>query len=282
MITTGSLTGGEIAGAGLFDELMRTTKSHVVAEFDAGRITEKNYSTVYLGAIQANLQTASQFVLGYETQNQQILLLQEQIQGADLDNQLKTDSLLTSALQRDLLTEQIATQEQSRLKLVEDTKLVTQQIAQSTAQADLVRKQIEQIALQMLLTTEQTALITEQILTEEANTKTPTAGLAKASYDKTLAEIEVLEQKRVTEEAQTSGSGSSIGGIVGQDIKLKEAQANSFIRDAEQKAAKFYSDVLSIAYSVDTTNTNPALWGMGPADANAVMAKVREGINVYT
>lgn len=279
MLKLTDLTGGEVAGAGLFDELMRTAKSLLEQEYDAGRIVGADYPTVYLGAIQFNLQTAAQYLLAYEVQNQQVLLLQEQIQGADLDNQLKADTLITNALQRELLTAQVEAANKQVLKLVEETKLVTQQVAQSKAQEDQVRKQIEQLTAQISLTSKQEDLVDNQILTEGANTKLPTAGLTKATYDKTLSEIAILNQKLVTETAQTEGTIDTVGGLVGQEMSLKTNQGNSFLRDAEQKAAKFYADILSIAYSVDPL-IDPALWGAGPTESNAVFTKLLEGIGV--
>lgn len=58
-----SLTEETLEGKGAFDVLMRSTKLHLKEEFDAGRITGKEYSTVYLGALSTVLQTATQFLL---------------------------------------------------------------------------------------------------------------------------------------------------------------------------------------------------------------------------
>jgi hypothetical protein len=57
------LTEVAIDGAGAFDVLMRATKLHLKEEYEASRITGKEYSTVYLGALTAVLQTATQFLL---------------------------------------------------------------------------------------------------------------------------------------------------------------------------------------------------------------------------
>lgn len=65
-LTTVSLT-----GSGAFDVLMRATKQHLKEEYDAQRITGQEYSTVYLGALSAVLQTATQFLLN-EQQVQKI------------------------------------------------------------------------------------------------------------------------------------------------------------------------------------------------------------------
>ena len=58
-----SLTEEKVDGKGTFDVLMRATKAHLKEEYEANRITGKEYSTVYLGAVTAVLQTSIQFLL---------------------------------------------------------------------------------------------------------------------------------------------------------------------------------------------------------------------------
>lgn len=58
-----SLTTQEINGKGAFDVLMKATKLHLQEEYNAQRITGPDYAGVYLGAVTAVLQTATQFLL---------------------------------------------------------------------------------------------------------------------------------------------------------------------------------------------------------------------------
>ena len=237
-----SLSGGEVAGAGLFDELMRTTKAHLQQEFNDNRLVGADYANVYLGNIQSNMSAALQYLLSYEGTNLQNELIAEQVQGADLDNQLRQDQLLTNAKQRELIDAQIAVQTNNALKIVEETKLVTQQTKNAIAQETLIIKQVDQATAQIALIEKQAELLNGQIDTEHANTNTPTGGLTKVAYDKGLSEIAVLDQKLITETAQTTGTPDTVFGLVGQEISLKKAQGDSFLRDAEQKAAKFFSE----------------------------------------
>lgn len=64
-----ALTAATIDGKGAFDVLMQSTKQHLQEEYDAGRITGKEYSTVYLGALTAVLGTAVQFLLNEQQVN---------------------------------------------------------------------------------------------------------------------------------------------------------------------------------------------------------------------
>jgi len=66
-----SLTTVDVDGSGVFDVLMKATKLHLLEEYNAQRITGKEYSTVYLGAMSAVLQTSAQFLLN-EQQVQKI------------------------------------------------------------------------------------------------------------------------------------------------------------------------------------------------------------------
>jgi len=66
----------------------------------------------------------------------------------------------------------------------------------------------------------------------------------RAEYDATMeqklrtaAETAVLNQKLVTERAQTQTVGVDPDSVIGRQKKLYEAQTNGYGRDAEQKAA---------------------------------------------
>lgn len=61
-----ALTEVSLEGSGAFDKLMRATKAHLLEEFNNGRITGAEYSTVYLGALSAVLQTSVQFLLNQQ------------------------------------------------------------------------------------------------------------------------------------------------------------------------------------------------------------------------
>jgi len=66
-----TLTTENVNGKGAFDVLMKSAKAHLQEEFNAQRITGKEYATVYLGALTAVLQTSIQFLLN-EQQVQRI------------------------------------------------------------------------------------------------------------------------------------------------------------------------------------------------------------------
>ncbi|RLB74285.1 MAG: hypothetical protein DRH06_09845 [Deltaproteobacteria bacterium] len=64
------LTTVDVSGSGVFDVLMRASKAHLAEEYDAGRITGNDYSTVYLGVMVGVLQTSVQFLMNEQQSNQ--------------------------------------------------------------------------------------------------------------------------------------------------------------------------------------------------------------------
>lgn len=94
-------------------------------------------------------------------------------------------------------------------------------------------------------------LLEAQIETEKQQTKVLIAQECKlkAEYDltvksvtKTNAEIDLLNQKVITEKAQTQDLGVDDNSVIGKQKMLYEAQTAGFARDAEQKVAKIMID----------------------------------------
>lgn len=282
-ITVRDLTGGGADEAGLFEELMRTSKSHLLKEYDEGRLTGADYGNVYLGSLQSNLQASVQFLLQYPVVNQQLILLDEQIAQAKKQNELL-------ALQKEKLQLDIDTAEfnlnsmlpEQLLHLKEQTKLVTEQVSNAVAQGTLLGSQNSQVLAQTQLVGKQEDLVDEQILDAKDKTNTPTAGINKAQYDKLLGEGDVLAQRKLTEQAQTVGTSSTVGGVLGSQIALVDKQRDGFDRDAEQKAAKIFGDGFSIVHSItpDADANGADDFGLGGNTAKQVMDKLRTGIGL--
>jgi len=154
-VTLDRLTSAATDGVGVFDILMRSVKAQIDSEYQAGRIKGNEYSTVYLGALQAVLNTSFQFVFTQEKTNLEISNLHKELE-------LKDQQLL-----------------------------------------------------------------------------------------RTTKEIEVLEQKRLTELAQVKGIGVDADSIVGRQKGLYLAQSEGFARDAEHKATQLLLNTWSIRRTTD-------------------------------
>lgn len=281
------LTGGEVAGSGFFDELMRTSKAHLQEEYNAGRITGADYGTVYLGVMQSNLQTATQFLLQRDLTNKQLLLIQEQIDKAKQDVLLTIAQVRNVEADTNIKIKQLDIMDEQILQIKAQVELTNSQKLQVDKNIEVADKQIEQITAQISLTEKQEDMVDKQILTETANTTLPTGGISLATYNKAVAEQELLVQRKATETAQTVGTldsdgNSSIGGVLGAQVNLYEKQKEGFLRDAEQKAAKLMSDSFSVVHSLTPggANSDPNDWNLGSADSEKVIAKLAEGIGV--
>ena len=276
MLTVRSLTGGEKEGSGVFDELMRTIKSHVHEELSTGRITEKAYSEVYLGALQFALNSATSYALAYEKANKELAVLDEQIKQNQKQNELlelqKEQLSIANATAKYNLNVMLPAQ---LLQLKKQTELVVEQVNQATAQT-------AQITAQIALTKKQQDLADEQIRDAKDKHTNPTGGLNKAQYDKLMAEKVIADQKLITEKAQTSSSinGTAVGGLIGQEMTLKKNQGDSFLRNAEIQVAKLYSDAFSVMYSTDAEGMDNQAFGFGSDESFEVMKKTAAGIGI--
>lgn len=276
MLTVRSLTGGEKEGSGVFDELMRTIKSHVHEELAEGRITEKAYSEVYLGALQFALNSATNYALAYEKANKELAVLDEQIKQNQKQNELlelqKEQLSIANATAKYNLDVMLPAQ---LLQLKKQTELVVEQVNQATAQT-------AQITAQIALTKKQQDLVDEQIRDAKDKHTNPTGGLNKAQYDKLMAEKAIADQKLITEKAQTSSSinGTAVGGLIGQEMTLKKNQGDSFLRNAEIQVAKLYSDAFSVMYSTDAEGMDNQAFGFGSDESFEIMKKTAAGIGV--
>ena len=278
MLTVRSLTGGEKEGSGVFDELMRTIKSHVHQELAEGRISEKAYSEVYLGALQFALNSATNYALAYEKANKELAVLDEQIKQNQKQNELlelqkEQLRLANTTAQYNLsytLPEQLIQIKKQNEKLIGEINHVTSQTSQVSAQTALVVKQED--------------LVDEQIRDAKDKYTNPIGGINKAQYDKLIAEKGIADQKLITEKAQTMDTvnGTAIAGLVGKERNLKQNQADSFLRNAEIQVAKLYSDTFAVMYSTEAEGMSNQKWGFGADESFEVMKKAAKGVGADT
>ena len=297
VINIQDLSGGEIAGAGNFDELMRTIKSNIQEEYDAKRITGNEYSQVYLGALTATLQIASQFTLTAEKSTQEGLLLAAQVEVQNKQIELLTAQIADTVAGTAVKAKQLELMETERLQTIEQTKLTTAQTAVQTKQLDVLDEQIT--ASQ----TQQAKVIAETQGVNATNLNIPKQGaILDKQGSKLDEEINLVQQKITTELAQTSNealsdfeivtdendlvqSGYNMiksvsgGGFLGTQIALNLRQFDGFLRDAQQKSAKMVLDTWSVRESASPGQlTNTA--GLSDAQINALLDKMKNGVGV--
>lgn len=149
-------------------------------------------------------------------------------------------------------------------------------------QALLIEKQIEQLDKQNLLLEQQIAAAIIQVQKEEVELEILGKQLLQADIQiaQIEAQTELLNQKVKTEKAQIVDvvDGVQVTGVIGKQKQIYQAQADGFIRDAEQKVAKIFSDLWSVQRSTEDTLLPPQ--SAQNEQINAVLNKLKQGIGI--
>tara|TARA_B110000211_G_scaffold67659_1_gene78111 strand:+ start:647 stop:1666 length:1020 start_codon:yes stop_codon:yes gene_type:complete len=171
-----------------------------------------------------------------------------------------------------------------------DKTLVDQQIANLTLdavntpfQGNLVNKQIDKLSEDILASNAQRVQLAKQGLLVDAQTAKATQETAAvlAGVSKINKEVEVLDQRKATEKAQTVDTvdGVAVTGVLGKQKNLYQAQTDGFARDAEQKLTKTFLDIWSVQRTTDEGFTVTGT-GVTNAEIGEVVAKAKLGIGV--
>jgi len=261
-LSLASLTGGEVEGAGAFEELMRTVNSHINKQFDEGRLTTENVASVYLGALQSTMSEAANYIVAVQESNQRVKLIDEQIANAKIEVELSQKQLELLDKQIDLMDKQIS-------KADKDTELIAAQVLVQTKQLDVMDEQVDKLG-------SETAMISQQTLNAVNQNTQITAQTSKIEAEKVI-----LNQRLKTEEAQTKNTinGEDVGGVIGKQIQLYQNQAEGYLRDAEQKVAKIYNDTFVTTMSTENDAFDRANAGVSDATMSKVFEKLTAGIN---
>jgi len=236
--TIDQLTQASIDGNGVFDVLMKSIKAHLVEEHTKNRIKGTEYSTVYLGALQTTMEQSLQFLLSKQKVDLEVALLQKQ-------------GLLLDA--------QTAVEIQKKLNMISDE-------LQTKAQTDLIKQQ------------EANAVIEGTVLIAQECKLRAEFDLLKEQKLRTVSEAALLAQKKVTEQAQTSGTNLDTNSVLGKQIQLYEAQRDGYRRDAEQKSVKIMVDTWNIRKSVDELTQANAVNKLDDTFIGTAVQRMLDGI----
>lgn len=264
-------------GDGVFDQMMKSIKAHLLEEYNAQRIRGSEYSQVYLGAMQSAMQQSIQWQLSAQTAANQAELIAAQTTQTEKQTELTEEQIAQVVAATELTKEQTNTQ-------VEQTRLVGQQADNLELEADNIPKQGQNIDANTDLTKTQdenvraqTALVQEQTINAEKE-----GLILDETKTKTKNEADVIGQKYITEQAQTKDTTDqgTVAGVIGRQIKLYENQTDGFIRDAEQKATKIAMDAWSVLRTTnDETNLPCVLDSTGGNGINKSLDVLLRGID---
>jgi hypothetical protein len=243
-ITIDDLTTNEIEGSGVFDELMRSVKAHLKEEFEQGRITPVNYSSVYLGALDSTLAQSVKFLLEKDKISLENELVEEQ-----------KANLIKQGVILDLEAEKL--------------------------RIDVYNAKYQECILKTTIEKEEAGV--QGALQANANEKTKASLLTK-QIAKSDAETRLFNQKRNTELAQVVDKidGVSIGGVIGIQREMYRNQSNGFLRLAEQQNARMMLDAFSVLQSnagLDAFQEELREWGVTATTVSLAINTMAAGVD---
>lgn len=98
--------------------------------------------------------------------------------------------------------------------------------------------------------------------------------------DKVIAETNLLVQKTVTELAQVNAAGVSAESVIGKQMTLYQRQADGFLRDAEQKAAKQLIDTWNVRRTTDNGTVADGTNKLNDVTIGAAVTKLLAGVGI--
>lgn len=238
-ITLPDLTEAKVDGAGAFDTLMRSMVGHLELEFNKGRLRGADYANVYLNALTPVLQNAVVFLLQKDEAANKALLVGAQVRLTEVQIRLAEAELEREILNKELIAAQVD-------KTKADTAISVQQVINLKSEDVVLIKQAAKLDAETINTTQQL----NNLLAEECVLKSQ-FDINKSQNLQVVAQTSLVNQKVATEKAQTSGIGVEPASVIGKQIALYTAQADGFVRDAEQKAAKILIDTWNVRRTTD-------------------------------
>ena len=194
-------------GTGVLDVLMQSVDIQADKQFKLGRIKGDAYATFYLGAMQSALQASLTFILEEQKAGKEVELIESQI----LESNEKIDAIIAEtaksyeaikASEANTLRENQLSNKQI-LKIQKEIILLETQISELTANGlkDRLIKDQQELKLveEVTRTQEEIDLLQQKFLTEQAQTVTPTAGLLKAQYDLQQAQKTAFKARHLAE-----------------------------------------------------------------------------------
>lgn len=287
VIAVTDLTTSEVAGTGVFDLLMKANQAHLDAEFAKNRIRGPEYAQVYLGSLQAVMNTAMQFLLEREKTGLANDLLMKQIELATVEVQKANAELAILAKNEAKINAEIALLAAQTAQMEAETLNIPKQGALMDAQKDLAAQQKLNLVSEELNIDARTALVNQQQLNAVTEGLVLTAQECKlrAEFDNLMEqklkigqETALLAQKVTTEKAQVLEMGVDDNSVIGRQKLLYKAQTDGFARDAEQKAAKIWVDTWNVRRTTDEGTIADGINKLNDANIGAVLTTLMAGI----
>lgn len=207
-ITNGSIVNDEWSGTGIFDKLIGAVNSNIKLQHTQGRLSDADYATVYLGAMQSAIEQSVNFLLQKEVTAIDILAkraaTEDQYGKAIDDNGNMTDSSST------------VTQHYWAVKLAEE-KLATAEYETDKTEKEVDATRLENAIRQAKLMIEYNLAPTDTALGEslqeykdfltELNSEAAIKEWKETGVPKTLFELQVLAKRVEADVANNTAKG---------------------------------------------------------------------------
>lgn len=274
------LTQGTVDGTGVFDVLMQAVKAHLKGEFEAGRIRGTDYANAYTMSVGQVLSEASQYATQRAKLEAELKLLDAQTLQVKQETQ-------TSAAQAGLLTAQTSHTTKQELQTVQETVNLVSQELQTKAQTRGIGidSEMKEFQMEFILPKEldikesQLSIAMKEVLLKEKQIELTSYELLHklpADVALTIAQDGLYTQKTVTEKAQVDNTIVGEGSVTALSNKLLEEQANAYVVNANQTAAKLMIDTWVVRHTADPEGNLETDEGLrlSNADIGLAVAKI--------
>ena len=272
-ITLNDLTLATLDGTGVFDVLMRANKAHLEAEYSKNRIKGSEYATVYLGSLEAVLNSALQFLLQKDKIALEAQLIEQQILLAQVEVIKANAQVLQTQAQTELVKQQTANALAELAILQANALKIPAEIAHLQAQTAMVNQQKANLVLEADNIPKQGAVLVGQKCKLDAE-----FDLLKTTNLKTAEEQALLAWKTTTEKAQTTALGVDADSVIGKQKALYGAQTSGFTRDAEQKAADLMTKTWMTRRTTDEATVADGVNMLNDAAVGRAVNKLLSGV----
>lgn len=207
-LTEADLTSRTVGGTGLFDGLMASIAAQLNSEFEAGRITAKEYSTSYVALSQSAMSSAVQYLLQKDQQFWQAELIKQQAQAAEL-------AVVQAKLQVENLKAQVLQTRMSANSVAAEYSLTKMRLATEEANIDLVDAQKDLAASQKT-----------QVDYQNSNVLPAEVSRINKQVDVDTAQITQINAEKLRVDAQTDQIEYQTNTVLPQDVLVAQKQVD--------------------------------------------------------
>lgn len=242
------LTEGTVCGTGVFDVLMQAVKAHLKGEFEAGRIRGTDYANAMAISIGQVLSESTQYATQRAKLESELKILDAQLLDIKAGTKIRDVEFDIQEFNRDFkLPKELELMEKDLLLKESQLELAAKELLVKQNQIDLGIKELVIKEAQLGIAEKELLIKEEQLLITkyELQYKLP------ADVSLITAQDGLYTQKIITEKAQVDNTIVGEGSVIDLSNKLLEEQANAYVVNANQTAAKLMIDTWVVRHTAD-------------------------------